>query len=162
MNKVAFILMFLVGSLNAMDTNKWQLQIAREQRHEEILCSFTTEEFQHKKLTPEEIAGLISELEGLRSTAAYVFLNRALLGLAKKSVNFGSLKDELMFARILIEAGAKIKYKQDIAIPSAGPLNETGAAPLGRAAKLKKESTFCIAQGDLRDLFDKKEAGIKE
>lgn len=139
------------------DIKKWKAMIVQEQDHEAVLGSFADHVFQHKKLSKSEVDAILRSLQGLRRTAAYRNLNSGLLCLAKKSHILGNLDSELAIATALLDAGANIKYFRDVAESYSGSLTE-GVAPLGYKTKYSKESTFLLATGDLRDLFDQHEA----
>ena len=161
MNKL-FLILLAVKSLNAMDAQtQWKVQIACELQHEDTFKLFGTSEFQHKRLTTQEVAQIKETLQGLRTTAGYIHLNTGLLGLAKKSYYLGNLGEELKFAQMLLAAGANMKRTFEHLIPYPKPLKETGAAPLGHSAHKITVllSPFILAKGDLRDLFDKIDAG---
>jgi hypothetical protein len=160
MKKIFFILMIISSSLYSMDDAWTRALIEREQNHEYVLRSFDNYAFQRNKMSRTDVEDIVRQLQGLRGTAGYSYLiDRGLLCLAKKSRILGNLGDELQIAKLLLAANANIKYSREVIAPYSGPLTETGVAPLGHKTKFIKESTFSLATGDLRDLFDQIEAG---
>lgn len=150
MNKIAIVLILLVGSLRAMN-EEHKNQITREHKHIEVLRSFEKEDFIKSKKSPEQVQAILADLKGVRPTAGYnKLMNQGLLALAKKSEVHGNLEYEMPIARKLVEAGAIIPFTQTIEVSCNKP------SEMGHPAILKTESTLAIACGDLKEFLDAK------
>lgn len=150
MNKIAIVLILLVGSLRAMN-EEHKNQVAAEHKHIEVLRSFEKEDFIKNKKSPEQVQAILADLKGVRPTAGYnQLMNQGLLALAKKSELHGNLEYEMPIARKLVEAGAIIPFTQTIEVSCNKP------SEMGHPAILKTESTLAIARGDLKAFLDAK------
>jgi hypothetical protein len=142
------ISLLTISSMNAMDA-KWKAQIAQETRWVKVLRSFQNEEFIKTALSKEHVQEILKQLEGLQSTSGdSLFINQALLALAKKSELHGNLKQEILIAQRLINAGADIEFSQTNIIPLGR------SSQMGHPTIIRTETVFASARGDLKEFLE--------